>query len=90
MPQGSVLGPTLYFLCTSETNKVVIVYLPETNKVIIGTFANNTVALTVDKNPIPASAKLQKCLDSITLCLKNGASKLRGLNQIIFTYRQIN
>lgn len=51
VPQGSVLGPTLYLLFTYD--------LSVSDKVVIGTFADDTVVLAVDKNPSQASAKLQ-------------------------------
>lgn len=62
--QRSVLlgGPTLYLLFTSD--------LSQTDVIGIGTFAIDTASLAVVKIPVHASAKLQKCLDSITSWLK--------------------
>ena len=62
VPQGSVMGPTLYLLYTSD--------LPQPEGVIIGTFADDTAALAVDKNHTNASLTLQKCLNDISSWLK--------------------
>ena len=58
VPQGSVMGPTLYLLYTAD--------LPLTEGVVIGIFADDTAALAVDTCPSKASAKLQVCLDNIS------------------------
>lgn len=56
VPQGSVLGPVLYLLYTSD--------LPKTNNVTIGTFADNTVLFAAHENPDEAS-KIQESLNKI-------------------------
>lgn len=57
VPQGSVLGPVLYTIYTSD--------LPETPGVITATFADDTAILASSKDPHEASRSLQKSLDMI-------------------------
>jgi hypothetical protein len=51
VPQGSVLGPLLYLLYTSD--------LPTSQHTITGTFADDTVILASHEDPYIASAQLQ-------------------------------
>ena len=60
--QGSLLGPTLYLLFTSD--------LPTPNGVIIGTFADDTAVLSTAFHPQLASSKLQLCLNDLYKWLK--------------------
>lgn len=61
VPQGSVLGPLLYLLFTSD--------LPRSQDAIIGTFADDTAVLAVNKNATNASNTLQKYLSTLSLWL---------------------
>lgn len=81
VPQGSVLGPTLYLLFTSD--------LPATEGVIIGTFADDTAALAVHEDPIRASNILQSCLNNITEWLTTWRIKANESKsiQVTFTVR---
>lgn len=50
VPQGSVLGPTLYLLCTAD--------LPTSRSLTTSTFADDTAILSCSRCPIQASAQL--------------------------------
>ena len=57
VPQGSVLGPILYLLFTSD--------LPQAPNVRLGTFADDTVILTCHTDVLRASFCLQEYLNII-------------------------
>lgn len=79
VPQGSVLGPTLYLLYTND--------LPQTENVLIGTFADDTALLAVDNNPQKASELLQKSISNISSWLQHWRIKANEQKsaQITFT-----
>ena len=58
VPQGSVLGPTLFLLFTSD--------LPTPHGVVIGTLADDTAVLSTAYRPQLASSKLQLCLNDLS------------------------
>jgi hypothetical protein len=57
VPQGSVLGPTLYVLHTSD--------LPTSTNTTLGTFAVDTVILSVNEDSRRAASGLQYRLNTL-------------------------
>lgn len=78
VPQGSVLGPTLYLLFTSD--------LPETDGTKVGTFADDTAILAVDRVASKASTLLQTSLDSISSWLKKWRIKANESKSVHVTF----
>ena len=61
VPQGSVLGPVLYTMYTSD--------IPVNDNITIATFADDTAILASNKSPIEASLIVQDYLNQLQLWL---------------------
>jgi hypothetical protein len=57
VPQGSVLGPTLYVLFTCD--------IPLSTNTTLGTFADDTVILSVNEDPRRAASDIQHHLNTL-------------------------
>lgn len=82
VPQGSVLGPVLYTLFTAD--------LPQTERVSIATFADDTVLLASHANPANASELLQSALNVLEIWLKTWNIQVNPTKsvQVTFTTRK--
>ena len=78
VPQGSILGPILYLLYTSD--------LPTSNNVITSTFADDTAILSTAHSPNLASSKLQDSLNSISEWLKTWRIKANEAKSVHVTF----
>lgn len=83
VPQGSVLGPILFVLYTSD--------IPQEEDTIIGTFADDTAILAISDSVESSTEKLQRALDKISVWTKKwrivlNESKSTHVN---FTYKKI-
>jgi hypothetical protein len=68
VPQGSVLGPVLYILYTSD--------LPKTPHTVIGTFADDTAILASHHNITIAATYIQNHLDHLQLWMNKWRVKV--------------
>lgn len=79
VPQGSVLGPILYTIYTAD--------IPTHPDTFIATYADDTVILSSDWNPITATDKLQSHLNDVSNWCKRWRIKLNAnkSTHIMFT-----
>jgi hypothetical protein len=69
VPQGSVLGPILYILDTSD--------LPTMPNTVMGTFADDTAMLSSHHNIIIAASYIQEHLDQLQLWMNKWRVKVK-------------
>jgi len=82
VPQGSILGPLLYVLHTSD--------LPASSETILGTFADDTAIFSIHEDPTIAALNLQEHLHIIEKWLKKWKIKINESksSHITFTLRK--
>lgn len=78
VPQGSVIGPVLFSVYTSD--------LPVNDKVMIATYADDTILLSSDASPEVASAKLQTCANTVADWMHTWKIKINGLKSVHMTF----
>ena len=78
VPQGSVLGPVLYTIFTSD--------MPTNNDVLIATYADDTAILASKQSATEASNVVQRQLDVIQIWLNKWNIKVNAEKSVHVTY----
>lgn len=84
VPQGSILGPLLYLLYTSD--------VPESDNTIMATFADDTAILSVSETEEVAKRNLQKALNTVVEWTRKWRIKLNSAKsvQVDFTNKTLS
>ena len=82
VPQGSVLGPTLYLIFAAD--------LPINDKVVTSTFAADTGILSYHNSPVIASVELNDHLKCMEIWFNNWRIRINELKSkhVTFTLRK--
>lgn len=84
VPQGSILGPLLYLIYTSD--------LPIMENIKVATFADDTALMATGRNIVESTSKLQDANDSISNWCKSWKIKLNETKSVHvnFTLKRIH
>ena len=82
VPQGSVLGPLLYLLFTSD--------LPSARETTVATYADDTAILATHSDPSIASFILQESLNNVQFWLDKWRIKIKSSNSVHVTFNTVS
>ena len=74
VPQGSVLGPTLYLIYTAD--------IPQNDQIITSTFADDTAILTTGRTAKESTETLQAAINTISTWTKKWRIKINNTKSV--------